>query len=173
MDNQTALNTLAVLRQLENEKGMHIKFEYALVKNIDALKSIQDVFQKIATRPVEGQEDWEIARKEVVMDWVERDEEDNPITQPNSQGGTEYVMENMEAFTRAMEAAEDKHRAVLDAIDSRNQNLAELLEEEAAFVPYLVHVRYLPNKNGESSLTIAQLRTLMPFLEGDIDELED
>jgi predicted phage tail protein len=173
MDNSTALGTLAVLRQLENQGGMNIKFEYALVMNINRLSKINDVLQQLISRPIDGQELWEKVRKQIAEDYSEKDKNGNPVTQPSASGGTEYVIEDMDAFQTQLDKAKEKYQDILETVENRSREVKKMLDSEADFEPYTVHVKYLPMNKGETTLTVAQLRAIMPFLEGDINELRD
>lgn len=164
--------TLGVFRQLETINGMPIKFVYALVKNITAMETVESVFQKLQTTKVDGQQEMEDAKLVILQAYAKKDESGKPMSKPNQFGQAEYDIENWDAFKEVMDDFRDVNSKVIDTMEARNQELADLLEDECEeFEPYMVDTKFLPqDEKGNSTLSAQQLRYTMPFLTGDSPE---
>lgn len=175
MDNKTIMETFTVLNQLEHEKGFPIKFEYGLVRNITRLKVVVEAFQKLQTLKVRGQEEFEEARVELLVWEAKKDDNGKPVTRRTPNGQTEYVMENHEVFDAKFTVLKEKFSSTIALMEKRNNELTTLLDEDVDdFQPYMINVKNIPvDKDGMCKLSILQLRFLMPFLDGDIEDLPD
>ncbi len=174
MDNKTLLATLGVLRQLEGINGMPLKFTYAIVRNINAIDTIEQVLQKMQQTEVPGQPKMNEAKLVLLQEYAKKDENGKPITKANQFGQSEYDIEDWAAFEARMDTFKEEYKDVFEAMDQRQKDMQDLMEEEADnFEPYVVNVKYLPMEDGNCRLSVTQLRMLMPFLDGDIDELPD
>ena len=174
MDNKTLLATLGVLRQLEGINGMPLKFTYAIVRNINAIDTIEQVLQKMQQTEVPGQSDMSAAKLVLLQEYAKKDESGKPVAKPNQFGQSEYDIEDWAAFEKRMDSFKEDYAEVFRLMDQRQQDMQDLMEEEAdSFEPYVVNVKYLPMEDGNCRLSVTQLRMLMPFLDGDIDELPD
>jgi len=170
MKNQTAIDTYNVLSQLNSERGMPLKFEYAVVKIIQRLEAVVKGIQAVSSKKIDGQEEYDQERIKLLISASSKDEKGNPIIL----NGSNYKIEDQADFNKKIEKLNKKHEALLDAVKARNEEIEELLDSDAEdFEPYMVNVKYLPVKDGSCRLSIAQLKHMMPFLEGDIEDIPE
>jgi hypothetical protein len=173
MDNREAIETFNVISQLDGERGMPIKFEYGLARLRNNLKSVVTTLQELQSAKIDGQDEYQEARAALLKSHAVKDEEGVPKTKP-APNGVEYVIGDQVSFKAALADLNKEHQLTIDAIDFRAQEFDELLKAEADFEPYLINCKYLPtDKDGASKLTVVQLRHIMPFLIGDIEDLPD
>jgi len=173
MKNQEILNTYNTLAPLGDQKGMPVKFEYGLARILDRLEEATNPLQKLQETPVEGQEEYVKARNQLLEGHAQKDENDQP--QHRTIGGqTEYVIKDLPALRRAQAELDEDYSGVLADMTERREEVSEFLREECVdFEPYIIQITNLPIKEGQLGITVAQLRVLLPFLEGDIDDLPD
>jgi hypothetical protein len=173
MDNKTIIETFNILSQLDGERGMPVKFEYALCKIRSCLEPTVKALQTIQTAPIDGQAEYDEAKLAILTKMAEKDENGQPITQ-QTPSGMEYAIRNRVELAERISELNDEYSVLIKELKARQLDMESLLEmEDNEFNPYLVHVRYLPVKDGLCTLTVQQLRYLMPFLDGDIEELPD
>jgi hypothetical protein len=170
MKNRTVIETYQVLAPLDDQKGLPIKFEYAMAKILTALDNEVKALNKVEISPVEGQEEFETAKKEVLNTFLTLDEKGQPKTQETVRG-LEYVIENKVAFEKEMDLVTVEFEATIELMNLRAAAFQGLLDEESAFEPYLINVNSLPvDKEGASMITVRQMRYLEPFLTGEFDD---
>jgi hypothetical protein len=173
MDNKTAIETFNVVQQLDHEKGMPIKFEYGLCRIRTRLEAVVKTLQDLQAKKLDGQEDYEKERLEILEKHAKKDEDGKAITKPIAQG-VEYAVEDKPKLGKAMAKLEKKFEDTLAALKQRREDFAELLDADVEdFEPYKINVKYIPVKDGLCTLSVEQLRYLMPFLDGDIEDLPD
>ena len=174
MKNQMAIETFNILSQVNSEKGYPVKFEYGLARLLNKLEPVVKSLNAVQTAKIDGQEAYDTGRQALLTKHAKKDEEGNPTIRPSAQG-TEYVIEDYSKFNAQMEKLKTKHADVLVAIESRQDEIKELLEKDVEdFEPYKIKIKTLPlTEKGECRLTVLQLRYLIPFLDGDINDLPD
>ena len=175
MDNQTLLNTLAVFRQLESINGMSLKFTYACVKNVTAMEKVEKTLQKLEAVKLPGQVAMEEAKRVILEEYAKKDDTGKSITIVNAFNQPEYDIADWDAFQARMDEFKEEYSDLLEQIDQRHEDMIELMTEEVEdFEPYLVDVQYLPiDDKGGCRLSPVQLRHVLPFLSGDLNDLPD
>jgi hypothetical protein len=173
MDNKTAIDSYNVFSQMENEKDFPIKFEYGLGRNIAALESVVKTIDKIRSKKIEGQEKFEAAKTTLLEAYSKKDEKNQPIRK-QTQNGTEYIIDNQVEFNKKLLDLREEHKDTLDKIAKRIEEFGEVLDQESDFKPFMINMKYLPvDAEGKSQLSVKQVRYLIPFLDGDINDLPD
>lgn len=172
MDNKTVIETFNVLAQLDNQQGMPIKFTYALCRIHNNMKPIVKILQTVKNERLNGQNDYDKDKTKLLVKLAEKDDHGRPVTK-QTPNGIEYVIEDHSTLHAELEVLNEDYKDLFEAIDKKQSDFEELMEIDAVgFSPYLFDVKYLPtNPNGTSRLTPQQLRCLLPFLEGDIENL--
>jgi uncharacterized coiled-coil DUF342 family protein len=175
MDNQTLLNTLAVLRQLDSIAGMSLKFTYACVRNITAMEKIEKTLQKLEAVKLPGQVAMEEAKRLILEEYAKKDDAGKSITTVNAFNQPEYDIADWEAFEARMDEFKEEYADLLEQLDQRHEDMVTLMKEEVEdFEPYLVDMKYLPlDDKGNCRLSPVQLRHVLPFLSGDLDDLPE
>lgn len=152
------VNLYGVLKEVENEKAS-IRFSYAAAKNIKAIEVEVNALQKIIQTPVEGGEEYEKERLEVLKKYAEKDEKGKPILYNNQY---KILPENMDHFNAEMKQLEEKHKDAIDRLKERNKELEKLLQEEIEIPLQMVTLDELPQE-----LTPLQVEMLMPMIKND------
>lgn len=172
MKNREIVETYNVLNGLIEEKGFSLKFQYNLARMLKNLKNVVDSLQQIQLKPVEGQEEYAEARQKL-LEKHSRKNENGRAQMVQTANGVEYDIEDPAAFEAKMTAFRKKHKDVIASIEARNVEFLELYESECEdFIEYRTDVKHLPVRDGELQLTTKQLQVLLPFLDGDIDDLD-
>jgi len=174
MKNKTAIETFNVLSQLNEEKGMPIKFEYGVVKLLARLEKVVKCIQDVSTKKIDGQEEYDTERVKLLENAASKAKDGTPILIQDGLGNSSYKIEDSAAMAQELKKLQEKHKDVLSAVTSRNVEIEELLDSEVEdFEPYMINIKYLPVKEGLSQLSVLQLKYMMPFLEGDIDDIPE
>jgi hypothetical protein len=175
MDNKTVIESLNIFKGIENEKGLPLKFAYALGRNINSLEPIVKALDKARTAKIDGQQEYEDARKKVIEHHASRDiKTGQPIQRPGP-NGPEYEFEDHAMLNADLKEMNEDHADAVAAIQSRVDEFTELLEQEVEdFKPYKINIKYIPvDADGNCKLSVMQLRYLMPFLDGEIDDIPE
>jgi hypothetical protein len=176
MDNRTVLETYQILRGMEQERGLPLKFEYGIGRNINTLEPIVKSLEAIRDKKAEGQKDYENLRRELLLRFAEKDDNGQPVIKDLGNGVQEYQLgDNMSIFKAESAELDKKFAETLAESNERAEEFVRLLDSPAEeFNIYKIKMAYLPiDVNGLCSLSIQQIRYLMPFLDGDIDDLPD
>ena len=119
MKNSEAINTFNVLSQLNDEKGLPIKFSYGLVKLLGRLKKVTEVLQAVQNKQLEGQAEYDTERTKLLIDSSDKDKAGSPIIVDNNRGSN-YKITNMVKFNKQIEKLNKKYKELLDAIKIRD-----------------------------------------------------
>ncbi len=169
MNNKKAIETFSVLKQLEEEKGFPVKFEYAICRILLDIEPIVTNLQKIQNKKIDGQEAYEKEKNDLLIEMSKKDEQGNPLTK-QVQNGMQYEIEDMESLNEKFQLLNEKYKTVIEGILKRNNEISNLLEEEVEnFTPYLDNSDIPKDDDGNCRLSILQLKYLMPFLNDDIN----
>jgi hypothetical protein len=174
MNNQQAIETFNILSQVNNEKGYPVKFMYGLARLINKLEPIVKSLNAVQSAPIEGQQEYNDQKQKVLQKHAKKDEGGKAkIMQTPS--GQEYMIEDMAAFNKRMELLDKEYADTLTAVKKRVEEYKELLEKDVEdFEPYMIKIKTLPlTDEGDCKLSVLQLRYLIPFLDGDINDLPD
>jgi hypothetical protein len=174
MDNKTAIESFNIFKQIENEKGLPLKFAYALGRIINGLEPIVKGLDKVRMAPIDGQQEYEDAKKVAIEKHTNKDSNGRPIQIPGPQG-QEYSIPDYPALNADIEVVNNDHADAITAIKGRVKEFTELLEEELKdYKPYKINIKYLPvDDAGNCKLSVMQIRFLIPFLDGEIDDIPD
>jgi hypothetical protein len=174
MDNKTAIESFNIFKGIENEKGLPLKFAYALGRIINGLEPIVKGLDKVRMAEIDGQKEYEDAKKAVIESHAVKDEHGRPIQKPGPQGA-EYSISDYPALNADMVTVNDDHADAIVAIKNRVEEFTELLEQDLeGYKPYKINVKYIPvDDSGNCKLSVVQLRFLIPFLDGEIDDIPD
>lgn len=174
MNNRRVLETFNVLRQIDNERNLPIKFDYGLGKIITELEPIVNNLQKVSEKKIEGQEEYEKDRNHIYSELADKDVDGLPIRR-QVQNGFEYEIKDWITLDAKVKELKKKNIDVVEAMEARVIEYTDLLNQELeGFKPYLINIKNLPvDKEGKSQLSALQIRYLVPFLEGDIDDLPE
>jgi len=167
-----AIETYNVLSQLNDQKGLPLKFEYGVVKLVNRLEKAVKPMQVLSEKKIEGQTEYNEERVKLLKLVADKDENGNPISKATA-NGEEYQITDRALFINKLAKLDKKHADTLKALADRQEALKELLDSLVEdFEPYIIHVKNLPVKDGMSMITPIQMKHLMPFLDGDIDDLD-
>jgi hypothetical protein len=174
MINKTAIESLNIFKGIENEKGMPLKFEYGLGRVINGLEPIVKALDKIRVKKIEGQQEYEDAKRIVIEIHAIKDDAGVLIQKPGPQG-PEYDFLDRPALNLALRGVNELHLDAIAAISARVEEFTDLLEQEMDGPDlYKINIKYLPvDDAGNCKLSIMQIRYLIPFLDGDIEDIPD
>jgi hypothetical protein len=174
MDNRNAIESFNIFKGIENEKNFPLKFEYGLGRLINGLEPIVKALDKLRTKKIEGQQEYEDAKQALIKETADKNDAGRPI-QKQGPSGMEYVVSDFAALDAGLEALKEKHAEAIASIEKRVEEFSNLLEEDVEdFKPYKINVKYLPvDSDGNCKLSVIQLRFLIPFLNGEIDDIPD
>jgi hypothetical protein len=173
MDNKTAIESLNIFKQIENEKGLPLKFAYALGRIINGLDPIVKALDKVRMAEIDGQKEYEDARKAVIELNSKKDDAGKPIQKMGPQGA-EFDIIDMDLLKKQLGDVVEEHADAVAAIKRRVDEFTELLDQELEdYKPFKINIKYLPaDDTGSSKLSVMQIRYLIPFLDGDIEDIE-
>lgn len=175
MKNSEAVKTFHVLSQLNDVKGLPIKFAYGLVKLLSCLEKVNKMLHTAKNAHIQGQAAYDTERTALLVKSSDKDDVGKPIIIDNGRGGWNYKIDDMTTFEGKLKKLNEEHEEFLDALTFRNTEIEELLDTEVKDLdPYRINVVYLPvDKDGCSRITPSQLTHLLPFLDGGIEHIPD
>jgi hypothetical protein len=173
MINKTAIESFNIFKGIENEKGLPLKFAYALGRILNGLEPIVKGLDKVRMAEIDGQKEYEDARKAVIELNSKKDDAGKPIQKMGPQGA-EFDIIDMDLLKKQLEDVVEEHADAVAAIKGRVEEFTALLEEELDYKPYKINIKYLPvDDAGNCKLSVMQIRFLIPFLDGEIDDIPD
>jgi hypothetical protein len=173
LNNKNVIESLNIFKGIETEKGLPLKFAYALGRNINALEPVVKALDKVRMAKIEGQQEYEDARKIVIELHAIKDDAGVLIQKPSPQG-PEYDFLDRAALNVALEDVNKDHADAVAAIKNRVDEFTELLDDDVDYVPFKINIKYIPvDDAGNCKLSVMQLRYLIPFLDGEIDDIPD
>lgn len=135
-----------------------IKFSYAMLKNKKAIAEELDAFTKTIT-PSEEYKKFDVERIKLGKEHAKKDEQGNPITR-QSPTGEQYVIENMEAFKKAVDDLKEKHKEAVDLREAQLNEFNKLMEEDTKLQFHKVKLSDVPE-----GVTQGQLDGIFDLIE--------
>lgn len=148
------------LRQLGNLSGA--KFALAVTKNLESIEDEVEAIEKIRHPKVEYLA-YDSARVELAEKHAKKDEDDKPVVENNS-----YVLEDEEAFTKALDELKEQHKAAIEAYVAQDVEYNKVLEEQAESELFSIDIKDVPD-----GITVSQMSGIRKLIVEDVTETDD
>jgi len=137
------------------------RFAYVIAKNKRTIKDELDALEEARQAP-DGYEEYEKQRVRLVTKHAVKDPDGNPIFLPN---GATRIRNEIE-FEAEFNKLREEHREAVELGEAKEKELQEFLKEKISFDLHAVDVKYLPK-----DLSSDEMETLMPIIDGNLDDL--
>lgn len=144
-------NTLDAL----NYKG--VKFAYTIARNLNSLKPLMNSMDKALAIPKEFIE-YDKARVDLAKKFADKD----PKTGKPVVDGNNFVIKDMAAFDKELNALQEKHREVIDARQKQLDEYKALQDEEVEIEVITISQALLP-----ADISTKELTAIFAIVEGD------
>ncbi len=156
MKNKDVMSLYKSLVELSGLKG--VKLAYAVARNKVIL---QNEFEGLVASQKESQEflDFEDERVELAKKYSKKNADSEPETKIVNKT-REYILEDKEAFKKALAELKEKYKKTLDERDQQIKDFEALLEEESKITLHKVSMADIPQ-----DITVDQMDVILNFLD--------
>lgn len=157
-----------ILKMLSPEK-FSLKFSYAISKTASKLETEIKAFQEAVQAIPEKAKAFEDARQELAKAHAVTDDKGNPkqITDSNGNKVWDIPPDNILAFQADLDRLKETMAEEWEAIQARQKELEDMLDEEVEVKFHRVHEKYWP-----AEIEPAFLNALEPMFAEDGEDLE-